>query len=67
MIHNDVKKILIEKVDQQGRNGVYMKDIIIKTEKEELHITLFSNKKETIETMIDVKKKKNKIDSKSNT
>lgn len=55
MIHR-VKEVVIEKVDQQGRNGVFVKDIKIKTEDGEIQITLFSDKKENIETKIDEKR-----------
>ena len=54
MIHN-VKEIVISKVTKQ-ETGSYVKNIKIKTDRDEIEITLFADKKENVETMIDKKK-----------
>ena len=51
MIHN-VKEIVISKVTKQ-ETGSYVKNIKIKTDRDEIEITLFADKKENVETMID--------------
>jgi len=51
MIHN-VKEIVISKVTKQG-TGSYVKNIFIKTDRDEIGITLFADKKENVETIID--------------
>ena len=54
MIHN-VKEIVVDKVTKQ-ETGSYVKNIKIKTDRDEIEITLFADKKENVETMIDKKK-----------
>ncbi len=51
MIHN-VKEIVVDKVTKQ-ETGSYVKNIKIKTDRDEIEITLFADKKENVETMID--------------
>ena len=51
MIHN-VKEIVVDKVTKQ-ETGSYVKHIKIKTDRDEIEITLFADKKENVETMID--------------
>ena len=51
MIHN-VKEIVISKVTKQ-ETGSYVKNIKIKTDRDEIEIILFADKKENVETMID--------------
>ena len=51
MIHN-VKEIVISKVTKQ-ETGSYVKNIKIKTDRDEIEITLFADKKENVETIID--------------
>ena len=51
MIHN-VKEIVVDKVTKE-ETGSYVKNIKIKTDRDEIEITLFADKKENVETMID--------------
>jgi len=51
MIHN-VKEIVISKVTKQ-ETGSYVKNIKIKTDRDEIEIILFADKKENVETIID--------------
>ena len=51
MIHN-VKEIVISKVTKQ-ETGSYVNNIKIKTDRDEIEIILFADKKENVETMID--------------
>ena len=51
MIHN-VKEIVVDKVTKE-ETGSYVKHIKIKTDRDEIEITLFADKKENVETMID--------------
>ena len=51
MIHN-VKEIVVDKVTKE-ETGSYVKNIKIKTDRDEIEITLFADKKEKVETMID--------------
>ena len=51
MIHN-VKEIVVDKVTKE-ETGSYVKNIKIKTDRDEIEIILFADKKENVETMID--------------
>ena len=51
MIHN-VKEIVVDKVTKE-ETGSYVKNIKIKTDRDEIEIILFADKKENVETIID--------------
>ena len=49
---HDIKEIVVDKVTKE-ETGSYVKHIKIKTDRDEIEITLFADKKENVGTIID--------------